>query len=417
MKEIKASALFPVSFKDDFKSIFKHEYTKYTFAGGRGSCKSSFVSLCIILLMLQDKNRNAVVIRKTARTLRDSAFAQLRWAVDTLGVSSEWAFTYSPLQATYVPTGQTVFFRGADDTEKIKSIKPTKGYTAITWFEELTEFTERDVDSIKLSTMRGGEDFWIFSSFNPPASARHWCNGKVRHPDANEKVSVTDYRSVNADWLGSAFLAEAEAMQQANPRAYRNIFLGEPTGTGATIFENVNVRRIEESEISALDWHYYGVDWGYYPDPFRYVAMCFDMQRKRLFIYDELTLRKAGNEEASDKLLEHIRAKGESEAIRITADSAEPKSVGDFRRWGWNMKGAIKGRGSLEAGFKWLQQLNEIIIDSERCPDTADEFSLYEYEIDKRTGEVLSGYPQGQPDHSMAAVRYAMEEVWMRRGN
>lgn len=116
-------------------------------------------------------------------------------------------------------------------------------------------------------------------------------------------------------------------------------------------------------------------------------------------------------------LKEHLEKVGIDNGVRITADSAEPKSIADFRSWGWNMRGAIKGRGSLEAGFKWLQQLKKIIIDPVTAPKSADEFALYEYEIDKKTGDILTGYPQGQPDHTLAAVRYALEEVWTRKGN
>ena len=267
-----------------------------------------------------------------------------------------------------------------------------------------------------LSIMRGGDRFYIFNSFNPPSSARNWCNDHIRHPDSDELVHISDYRDVPREWLGEVFIHEAEEMKSRNERAYRNIFLGEPTGTGRNIFENVELRPITDEEISRFEWSYYGVDWGYYPDPFRWVAMSYDMQRRTLYIWDELTLYKHGNAESSEVLRQHMREHGIDLSVRLTSDSAEEKSTADFRAWGWNIKGAIKGPGSLDAGFKWLQQLDHIVIDPVRCPKSADEFSLYEYDIDKRTGEVLSGFPQGQPDHSMAAVRYAMEDVWRRRG-
>jgi len=416
MAEIRTSTLFPSSFAEDFRLIMSGKYTKYTEAGGRGSCKSSFISLCIVLLMMMNKTFNAVCLRKVDNTLRDSVYAQIKWAVEKLGVSRLWAFTVSPMQATYLPTGQTIFFRGSNDPMRIKSIKTLTGYTAITWFEELTEFTASDMETVKLSTMRGGDRFYVFNSFNPPSAARNWCNDRLRHPDSDEYVHLTDYRSVPPEWLGEAFIHEAEEMRQRNERAYRNIFLGEPTGTGRSIFENITLRPISDEEISRFEWSYYGIDWGYFPDPFRWVAMSYDMTRKTLYIWDELTLFKHGNQESSEVLRAHMREKHIDLGVRVTSDSAEEKSTADFRAWGWNIKGAIKGPGSLDAGFKWLQQLDSIVIDPERCPKSADEFTLYEYDIDRRSGEVLTGYPQGQPDHSMAAVRYAMEEVWRRRG-
>ena len=416
MAEIRTSTLFPSSFAEDFRLIMSGKYTKYTEAGGRGSCKSSFISLCIVLLMMMNKTFNAVCLRKVDNTLRDSVYAQIKWAVEKLGVSRLWAFTVSPMQATYLPTGQTIFFRGSNDPMRIKSIKTLTGYTAITWFEELTEFTASDMETVKLSTMRGGDRFYVFNSFNPPSAARNWCNDRLRHPDSDEYVHLTDYRSVPPEWLGEAFIHEAEEMRARNERAYRNIFLGEPTGTGRSIFENITLRPISDEEISRFEWSYYGIDWGYFPDPFRWVAMSYDMARKTLYIWDELTLYKHGNQESSEVLKAHMRERHIDLGVRVTSDSAEEKSTADFRAWGWNIKGAIKGPGSLDAGFKWLQQLDSIVIDPERCPKSADEFTLYEYDIDRRSGEVLTGYPQGQPDHSMAAVRYAMEEVWRRRG-
>lgn len=414
--EIHTGDLFPSVFKEDFKKILAGEYVKYTEAGGRGSCKSSFISLAVVILMMMNRSYNTVCLRKVDNTLRDSVYAQIQWACQKLGVSHLWNFTLSPLQAVYRPTGQTIFFRGSNDPLRLKSIKTLSGYTAITWFEELTEFTAGDVETVKLSTMRGGDRFYIFNSFNPPSSARNWCNDRLRHPDSDEFVHISDYRAVPREWLGEAFLHEAEEMKARNERAYRNVFLGEATGTGLNIFENVELRRITQEEINHFEWIYHGIDWGYYPDPFRYNAMSYDMKTKTLYIFSELTLYKHGNTEASKKLREHMEKEHLNPSSRITADSAETKSVADFHTWGWNIHGAVKGPGSLEAGMKWLQQLNKIVVDPELCSAAADEFSLYEYEVDKRTGEILTGYPQGQPDHSIADVRYALEEIWRRRG-
>lgn len=261
--------------------------------------------------------------------------------------------------------------------------------------------------------MRGGDKYWIFESFNPPASKRHWCNREKRQADEHRHVVHNSYLDIPEEWLSDVVKHEIEQMKATNINAYKNIFLGEETGTGQYIFENIELRKITEEEINSFEWNYYGVDFGYYPDPFIWVAMSYDMQKETLYIYDELKLLKHGNEAASKAMLEH----GIQMSDRITADSAEPKSVADFREYGWNMRGAIKGKGSLDAGFKWLQSRTKIVIDPERCPESADEFSLYEHDIDKKTGEIISGYPQGQPDHSMAAVRYAMEQVWMKRGN
>ena len=409
---MKSNEVMAVQFNNDLRSMLKHEYVKYCEKGGRGSTKSSFLSIAITLILSQNKDYNALILRKVADTLRDSVYEQMMWAIEKLGFSSDWKGTVSPMKITNVKTGQQIIFRGADRPEKIKSIKLKRGYFACTWFEELTEFTEDDMNKIQLSTMRGGADFWLFYSFNPPSSERNWCNKYFKN---NKDVFVhsTTYKGVPRSWLGEAFLHEAEEMKKNNERAYRNIFLGEATGTGSNVFDNIQIRTITDAEIKSFEWFYYGVDFGFYPDPFMWVAMSYDMKTETLYIFNELKLLKHGNYEASEALKKH----GVDMSDRITADSAEPKSVADFRTYGWNMRGAIKGKGSLEAGFKWLQSRKAIIIDADRCPESADEFSLYEHEIDRRTGEVIAGYPQGQEDHALACVRYALESIWMKRGN
>lgn len=413
--EIKSDELFPAAFNADFRAALNHEFTEYTEAGGRGSCKSSFISICLLALLLQNRNFNALVCRKTAASLRNSVFEQIRWAAAKLGVLSDFRFTVSPMQATLIPTGQVILFSGADDPTRLKSLKCPRGWFALTWFEESAEFSESDIASIKLTTMRGGDRFWVFDSFNPPSSPRHWRNRDIARKKDGRLVHLSDYRTTPRQWLGDAFFVEAENMRSASPRAYENVFLGKATGTGRQVFENVTVRKITNKERRKFEWLYFGIDWGFHPDPFVFNAMSYDMKRRRLFIFDELRLYKHSNEAAAKKLEKRLKEKGLTADV-ITADSAEPKSIADFKSFGFNVRPSEKGAGSLAAGFKWLQGLSEIVIDGDDCPNAADEFSLYEHEFDKRTGEVLTGYPAGQSDHSLAAVRYAMERVWKRRG-
>lgn len=436
---IKTNELFPPTFNDDFRDILKHGHTEYTEYGGRGSCKSSFISVTTIILLVQNPAFNALILRKTAESLRRSVFEQIKWAVDKLGLNEYFKFTVSPMQATYLPTGQVILFSGVDDPTRLKSLKTKTGYFAITWFEESAEFNAEEMENVKLTTMRGGDVFYIFDSFNPPSAVRNWKNEDVRQYKPQRLTHLSDYRTTPREWLGEAFILEAEQMRKLKPLEYDTIFLGIPRGTGRQVFENITLREITDEEISRFDYIETGIDWGYYPDPFAYGRMSYDAAKRTLYIFDELYLYKHGNIEASEALKDHLidlnRDAWDSlagvfdeeykrlefinmlKSERITADSAEPKSCADFRAFGWNLRAAIKGPGSLNAGFKWLQGLKEIVIDPRRCPHAADEFSLYEHDLDKRTGEVLPGYPQGQPDHFLALTRYACEHIWTRRGN
>lgn len=420
---IKSDTLFARKYNTLFRWIMRHEYTEYTLTGGRGSCKSSFISLCVVILIVMFPQFNALIIRKNANTLRTSVYEQIIWAIERLGLRGRFKIPRSETSALPIVyqrkngTKQYIIFRGCDNPEKIKSIKVAQGYFALIWFEEKTEFTPAEIQNVKVSAMRGGSTFYVFESYNPPSAKRHWCNTDARTPKKDRVVFHTTYLDIPREWLGEAILNEIEHTKATNERAYRNIFLGEETGTGLNVFENVELREITDAEIAAFDFLYSGIDWGYYPDPFAYSVSAYDAAKQTLYIFDELYLNKRGNYEAFTDLSEHMEAHGMSiTQDRITADSAEPKSVADFRSWGGNVRAAIKGIGSRDASFKWLQGLARIVIDPARCPKIADEFALYEYEIDRRTGEILSGYPDGQPDHGMDAVRYALETIWQHGG-
>lgn len=421
--KIDSNTIFATTYNNAFRAIMNHKKERYTFTGGRASCKSSFISLVIVILIVMFPTYNALILRKTAKTLRRSVFEQIVWAINKLGFTARFKIPKSQTAAlpiSYIrKNGQTqyIIFAGSDDPEKLKSIKVSSGYFAILWVEEKTEFTPAELQNIKISVLRGGETFYIFESYNPPSAARHWCNREAATPDINRMVIHTTYQDIPREWLGDAILHDIEQTKQNNLRAYENIYLGIVTGTGQNVFENVELREITDEEIAAFDYLYNGIDWGYYPDPFAFSTSSFNANKQTLYIFDELYMNKQGNYEAFQKLSEHMKTHGMNIARdRITADSAEPKSIADFRTWGGNVRGAIKGIGSREAGFKWLQGLKKIVIDPARCPHIADEFTLFEYEIDKRTGEIMSGYPQGQPDHGIDTVRYSLESVWRHGG-
>lgn len=426
---IHSSNIFAKVYNKYFRMILKHEKERYTFTGGRASTKSSFISIVIVVLITMFPKLNALVVRKTAKTLRRSVFEQIVWAIDKLHLrytkERKTGFKIpksevSALPITYIRkdgTKQQIIFAGCDDPEKIKSIKVSQGYFGILWVEEKTEFTPADLQNVRISALRGGDTFYIFESYNPPSAARHWCNREAATYDPNRVVIHTTFLDIPPEWLGAAILHDIEQTKATNKRAYENIYLGLATGSGQNIFENVELREITDDEIKAFDFLYCGIDWGYYPDPFAFSVSSYNAPKQELFIFDELYLNKRGNYDAFKDLTKHMETAGLDIANdRITADSAEPKSIADFRSWGGNVRGAIKGIGSRDTSFKWLQGLKKIVIDPRRCPRMADEFTLYEHEIDKRTGEIMSGYPDGQPDHGIDTIRYALEGIYRHAG-
>ena len=407
MSEIRLSEVIGSAFYDVAHDVFHHGHTHYDLSGGRGSLKSSFISIVVPPLMLSNPNYHACIFRKVGNTIRDSVFQQYIWAIDKLGMTNLWDSRTSPPELIYKPTGQRILFRGADDPMKLKSIKAPFGYIAITHFEEKDQFAGRkEIRTILESTMRGGDVFWNFESYNPPVTRDNWANMDSLEVRADRLCHHSTYLEAPPDWLGDQFIAEAEYLKETNPREYEHEYLGKPVGSGGEVFENLEVREITDEEISHFDHIYNGVDWGWYPDPWAFNRMHYDSARRVLYIFDEARENKMYNEATANLL----KSKGMTKNDLITADSAEPKSVADYNKFGLRCVGAVKGAGSVEAGMKWLQSRVKIVIDPRRCKKTFEEFSTYEYERTK-DGEIISGYPD-KNNHNIDAVRYALERVW-----
>lgn len=278
--------------------------------------------------------------------------------------------------------------------------------------EELDEFAgEEEIRSVQQSVMRGGSKFVVFKSFNPPISQSNWANQYVMTPRRDSLRHKSCYLEVPVDWLGQQFIDDAESLKAANPRAYEHEYLGVPTGTGGEVFENLDIREITDEEIETFDYIYYGLDFGWFPDPAHWAKVCYNAGKRMLFIFDELRVNKCSNRDLWDKL---CVLKGMTGSDLMMADSAEPKSIADLHDYGALCRGVVKGPDSVKYSMKWLQSMTKIVIDPVRCPFTAKEFSQYEYE---RTpdDEIISSYPDAN-NHSIDAVRYALNPVWRRKG-
>ena len=408
---IPANMIAP-SFSEVLFDIENQEHSEYVLPGGRGSTKSSFIGLEVVDLIMKNEEMHACVLRQVADTLRGSVYQQILWAISALSLENEFNCTVSPLEITRISTGQKIFFRGADDPDKIKSIKVPFGYIGIVWFEELDQFKGDDaVRKIEQSVIRGGDKAYKFKSFNPPKSANNWANKYIKIPRADRLVVESTYLNVPKKWLGKPFLDDAEFLKETNPVAYENEYLGVANGTGGNVFDNVEIREITDDEIAQFDRTYRGVDWGWYPDPWAYNAMAYIPSQHTLIIYDEAHKNKTSNENTAKLLREEHKVTPND---LITCDSAEHKSTADYRSFGLLARDAEKGPGSVEYSMKWLQSLRSIVIDNTRCPETTKEFLNYEYERDK-DGNVISGYPD-KDNHHIDAVRYAMNRVWKKRG-
>lgn len=409
MSEIRLSEKIGPAFYAVAHDVFRHGHTHYDESGGRGSLKSSFVSIVVPLLLVQNPTAHALVLRKVANTIRDSVYAQYIWAIGELGMAEYWDAKVSPMELIFKPTGQKIMFRGADDPMKIKSIKVPFGYIAVTHFEEKDQFAGRaEIRTILQSTMRGGSVFWNFESYNPPISRDNWANKDSLEERTDRLCHKSTYLEAPPEWLGEQFLAEAEHLKATDERSYQHEYLGIPVGTGGNVFDKLELREITDTEIAGFDRIYQGADWGWFPDPFAFIRLYYARTRETIFLIDEIYQNKMPNEQSAQIILD----RGYNDA-RIICDNAEPKSVADFRAMRLPAQAAIKGPGSVEYGMKWLQR-RTIVIDRKRTPNAYKEFVGYEYERNK-DGDIISGYPDTN-NHLIDAARYALEPVSRRMG-
>ncbi len=385
-------------------------------AGGRGSTKSSFAAIELLLQLLAHPRCHAAALRRVAATLRSSVFEQILWAAGQLGILGAFEVTVSPMRMIYKPTGQRILFFGLDDAGKLKSVKLPFGHLGIVWFEELDQFDgPEQLRSALQSLVRGGDYSLVLESFNPPPSPKSWVNRRALEAAEGRLVHRSDYRSVPPGWLGKRFLRDAEELRKKDETAFRNEYLGEAVGSGTAVFLNLRFEEVTDEEIGGFERRYHGVDWGWFPDPWAFNSCAYDPARRILTVWDEATRQRTSNEDTARLLLQKGVMQGPEGTETLYADSAEPKSCGDYRAMGLGCRGVEKGPGSLAAGMKWMQGLAAIRIDPARCPDTAREFGQYEYRKNPLTGEVLPGWPD-KDNHHIDAVRYALCEVWKRRG-
>jgi PBSX family phage terminase large subunit len=331
----------------------------------------------------------------------------LQWAIEYLGVSQYWRIKKSPLELIYLPWGNRILFRGADDPLKLKSIKTARYQIAELWIEELAEFkNEEEVDTIVNSLLRAelepGLKYSVFYSYNPPKRKQNWVNKKYNSQFLPENVFVHHSSYLDNPYVSQSFLDEARLARERNEHKYKWIYLGEPIGGGVVPFSNLTFRTITEEEITTFDNIRQGNDWGYATDPNAFVRWHYDKTRNRIYAIDEIYGIKMANRELADI----ITSRGYDDYSTI-ADSAEPKSIAEMQTLNCDFRSAKKGPGSVEYGEKWLDDLDEIVIDYQRTPNIAREFENIDYQIDK-DGNVKTKL-EDKDNHTIDATRYSFE--------
>lgn len=383
--------------------------------GSRASKKSKTTALWIVSHLIEYSEANAIYIRKTERTLKDSCYSDCKWAIHQLGLDRWFNCRLSPLEIEYKKTGQRILFRGCDDPLKLTSISVPKGVLCWAVFEEAYEINkESDFDLIDES-IRGEvpEGYFkrIFVLLNP-WSERHWIKRRFFDPPNNDnKLAMTTNYLCN-EWLTPDDIRIFEEMKVRNPRRYAVAGLGGWGVVDGLVYENWKEQTFDHTSEEFQKEHpdlvsAFGLDFGYTNDPTALFCGLLDKQKKQLFVFDEMYQKGMSNR----KIAEEIKAMGYGKE-RITADSAEPKSIDELIGLGLRAKGAKKGKDSIQNGIQWIQDL-EIIIHP-RCVNFLTEISNYTWDKDK-FGTKLN-VPIDDFNHLMDAMRYALEGHIAKKG-
>ena len=374
--------------------------------GGRGSKKSTTTALWIIYNMMKYPLANTLIIRRVFNTHKDSTYTQLKWASNVLKVSHLWKFSKSPLEATYIPTGQKILFRGLDDPMSITSITVEHGHLCWCWFEEAFQvMNEDDFNKVDMS-IRGelpkGYFKQITLSFNP-WSEKHWLKKRFFDVKDEDVLAITTNYTCN-EFLGEDDKKLFEKMKLNNPRRYNIEGLGNWGIAEGLVYNNFeeldfNVENIKKRpNVKSA----FGLDFGYTNDPTAFIASLIDLDNMEIFIFDEHYQKAMSNKDIANM----IKYKGYSKE-RIIGDSSEPKSIDDIKRQGiYRLKGARKGKDSILNGIQYIQDFK--IYVHPKCENTLIELSNYVW--DTKEGNVINK-PIDDYNHLMDALRYSLEDI------
>lgn len=401
-----------IDFVELYRSIHKIWQNKLNvreiiLKGGRGSIKSNFIAALVEETIYNDPQAHCVFTRRYKTDLRGSVYNQFMKTIIRHGRLDDWEFTTSPMCAKYRKTGQMVIFVGADKPISLKSYNLSFGYVKLLIHEECDEMAGvEQMDNIEDTFLRSDTPALDVKIFNPPKSANNFMNEYTasKENDPQTLVCHSYYYNVPVEWLGTRFFERAEWFKINKPKYYANNYLGQVTGTGGAIFENLELRTITNEEIAAMPFFYYGLDFGY-EHPQAFVKCYYDRETDILYPIEEVYSKRCKNSTFAQKIKQY-------KSVEIIADSARPDNISDMNDWGFDVIGAVKRWGANKGRdycWEWLRQCNKIVVDRARTPHLAEELTKLEFELLK-DGSFSSEYPKLNEDCTMALI-YSLNRV------
>ncbi len=411
--------LLAPDFLEPHRLIANRNWVDFWMGGGRGSMKSSCASFEVVKDIEENPDHHALVMMRYQNQIRDSAYAQIVWAIEMLGLEDDYEMPESTLRIKKKSTGQMIYFKGCDNPNKVKGIKPKFGYIAILWIEEADMFRGiAEIRKVQQSAIRGGDEYIRLYTFNPPRSKQCWINEHIQQlKDQGKPYFESNYLRAPREWLGEQFIEDAEALKEIDPQAYEHEYLGIPVGLGGDVFDRVEFREITDEEIATFDNYRSGQDFGWRPDPWAWVLSEWQAGQRTLLTFKEDGGNCLQPNEQAKRIIDNLTwpdIKGEDPVyhhIRVASDDSNPQHIDAQRAEGVNAKAAGKGNLRMNS-YEWLASV-KWVIDPIRCPRLAKEVREMQYE-QNADGEWLNSIPDGN-DHWVDAARYSVMDI-VRRG-
>lgn len=400
-KKVKLPELVGKGYKDFWNFKGRYRVCK----GSRASKKSKTTALFFIYSMMKYPGANLLVIRKVYRTLKDSCFTDLKWAINTLQVNDYWSVKESPLEIIYIPTGQKILFRGLDDPLKVTSITVETGNLCWAWIEEAYEINKEQDFNMLDESIRGTVEEPLYKqitlTFNP-WNERHWLKKRFFDvEDENIMAKTTNYMC--NEWLDDSDKKLFEDMKKNNPRRYQVAGLGNWGIVEGLVYENWEEKEFDVNEISKRKGvkSAFGLDFGYTNDPSAFFCGLIDVANKEIYVFDEIYKNAMKNREIAEEIIRKGYGKE-----KIVADSQEPKSIDELYDLGLKgIRKSRKGKDSINNGVQYIQDYKIII--HPRCVNFITEISNYMWDKDKFDNPINK--PVDDFNHLMDAMRYALE--------
>lgn len=395
---INLNNLIPKVYNEFFYNYMTDKYTYYALYGGRGSVKSTMCGLCLVLPLF--KNKWTVAIRRYSNGLRNSIYEECKTAISRLGLDEYFEYYVSPLEIRCKINGQSIYFRGLDDPQKIKSLKNAKGECGAVAFEECQEIEEESKCRSVMQTVARGEHCNIIYVFNPPNKKSHWTNQNLRETTDGLYSLWVNYTDVPKSWLGAQFIEEAERLKRIDYELYAFEYLGVVGSSKGLVFKNIEDFKGDKMQFKTLCR---GVDFGLAKDgdPTSYVVCHYSQSNKTLYILDEWFKKDSTYPEIAQAIKDENKNN-----FKVYCDNADSGGIKQLRIEGVKRAMPCK-KGKVENGITFLRGLNKIYIDADKCPETYREFTEYSYVLQKSTGDYILNEKN---NHSIDAVRYALSD-------